>query len=343
MYLLLMSGLASGLWPIPKKMQAEGKHSSLCKAIQIDSSFRSALLESAIERTRLHFQRLPRDVLQANDCLGQISITVHSTDETLSMDTDYSYSVTVSGSTAVPGGVSISAASSYGAMYGLETLLQLAANGEIQEVMVIEDSPDYVWRGLLVDTGRRFFPVPLLKELMDTMAAVKMNVSSCHHYVLILLNAGNFHLSAGCGVSTSYTSVMISVMPPTLVTAGRCCIYMHQTCAGSESIVRATRTSPPRSWGSWQGPTATAISRTSLITQTPVAFGWYRSLTSPATVAALSQLRTKALCSATTCRLARSCMMTRRTRRSFCCTLYYRRCQRCSQTKSCTLDAMRPR
>jgi hypothetical protein len=59
-------------------------------------------------------------------------------------------------------------------MYGLETLLQLAADGALQDAMKIEDSPDYSWRGLMVDSGRRFFPVPLLKDLMDTMAAVTL-------------------------------------------------------------------------------------------------------------------------------------------------------------------------
>lgn len=40
--------------------------------------------------------------------------------------------------------------------------------------------PEYTWRGLMIDSGRRFFPVPLVKNLMDTMAANKMNVLHLH-------------------------------------------------------------------------------------------------------------------------------------------------------------------
>ena len=37
-----------------------------------------------------------------------------------------------------------------------------------------------MWRGLLVDSGRRFAPVPLLKTIIETMAAVKLNVLHLH-------------------------------------------------------------------------------------------------------------------------------------------------------------------
>ena len=40
--------------------------------------------------------------------------------------------------------------------------------------------PEYKWRGLMIDSGRRFFPMPLVKNLMDTMAANKMNVLHLH-------------------------------------------------------------------------------------------------------------------------------------------------------------------
>lgn len=42
------------------------------------------------------------------------------------------------------------------------------------------DGPQYDWRGLMVDSGRRFFPVPLLQNLMDTMAGAKLNVLHLH-------------------------------------------------------------------------------------------------------------------------------------------------------------------
>ena len=34
--------------------------------------------------------------------------------------------------------------------------------------------------GLMIDAGRRFFPVPLVQNLLDTMAGAKMNVLHLH-------------------------------------------------------------------------------------------------------------------------------------------------------------------
>ena len=46
--------------------------------------------------------------------------------------------------------------------------------------ILVHDAPSYAWRGLMLDAGRRFFPVPLLHNLLDTMAAVKLNVLHLH-------------------------------------------------------------------------------------------------------------------------------------------------------------------
>merc|ERR1719361_931528 len=44
----------------------------------------------------------------------------------------------------------------------------------------VVDAPQFVWRGLMIDTGRRFFPMPLVKNLLDTMSFNKMNVLHLH-------------------------------------------------------------------------------------------------------------------------------------------------------------------
>ena len=50
---------------------------------------------------------------------------------------------------------------------------------DIEEIEII-DKPDYAWRGLMIDSGRRFFPMSLVKDLLDTMASVKLNVLHLH-------------------------------------------------------------------------------------------------------------------------------------------------------------------
>ena len=68
-------------------------------------------------------------------------------------------------------------------MRGLETMLQLmepSGSGYIIPAVVIQDSPRFRWRGMLIDCGRHFEPVDVLKRNIDAMAAVKLNVFHWH-------------------------------------------------------------------------------------------------------------------------------------------------------------------
>ena len=95
-----------------------------------------------------------------------------------SMDDDESYTLQ---STAE--GVVIEAATTWGAMHGLATLLQLArpeGNQYAIPAVTIQDSPRFRWRGLMIDCGRHFEPMDVLKRNLDAMAAVKLNVFHWH-------------------------------------------------------------------------------------------------------------------------------------------------------------------
>ena len=46
--------------------------------------------------------------------------------------------------------------------------------------MVIHDTPRFRWRGLMIDCGRHFIPVDVLKRTLDGMASVKLNVFHWH-------------------------------------------------------------------------------------------------------------------------------------------------------------------
>jgi hypothetical protein len=112
--------------------------------------------------------------------LHQLEISVADNDESLGINTDYSYTLNVS-----EGGVqaTVTAPTIYGAMYALETFAQLVdvERGVLTTASVhVADAPQYKWRGLLVDTGRRFAPVSQLENIIDTMSAVKLNVMHLH-------------------------------------------------------------------------------------------------------------------------------------------------------------------
>jgi hexosaminidase len=44
----------------------------------------------------------------------------------------------------------------------------------------IEDSPRFPWRGMHLDVGRHYFPVPFIREYIDMLAAYRMNVFHWH-------------------------------------------------------------------------------------------------------------------------------------------------------------------
>lgn len=70
-----------------------------------------------------------------------------------------------------------------GILRGLETLLQCLVTddkGFVFPCLQISDRPRFTWRGLLIDAGRHFMPVDVIKRNLDGMAAVKMNVLHWH-------------------------------------------------------------------------------------------------------------------------------------------------------------------
>lgn len=78
-----------------------------------------------------------------------------------------------------------------GVLYGLQTLLQLCyvcyAGRPDQKpapisipAVEIHDEPRFRWRGLHLDVARHFFPVPVVKRVIDLLAMFKMNVFHWH-------------------------------------------------------------------------------------------------------------------------------------------------------------------
>jgi hexosaminidase len=91
---------------------------------------------------------------------------------------DESYRLDISTS-----GARLNAPTTLGIMRGLQTLLQLVQTtgaGFAVPAASIEDSPRFPWRGLMIDVGRHFIPLEVLKRNLDGMAAVKLNVFHWH-------------------------------------------------------------------------------------------------------------------------------------------------------------------
>ncbi|MCX6565641.1 MAG: family 20 glycosylhydrolase [Candidatus Aminicenantes bacterium] len=89
-----------------------------------------------------------------------------------------SYRLTVS-----PDRILLIAPTDLGILHGFETVLQLLKGGPggyFVPCVQIEDVPRFPWRGLMIDSGRHFQPVDVIKRNIDGLAAVKMNVLHWH-------------------------------------------------------------------------------------------------------------------------------------------------------------------
>jgi hexosaminidase len=87
---------------------------------------------------------------------------------------DESYHLAISST-----GVELNAPNPLGVLRGLQTFLQLVTineKGFSVPVVTIDDAPRFPWRGLLIDSGHRFVPIPVVKRNLDGMEAVKLNV-----------------------------------------------------------------------------------------------------------------------------------------------------------------------
>jgi len=82
-----------------------------------------------------------------------------------------------------PSGAQLMAANPLGVLHGLQTFLQLVRvtpQGFAVPAVAIDDEPRFAWRGLMIDAGRNFMPIPVIERNLDGMEAVKLNVFHWH-------------------------------------------------------------------------------------------------------------------------------------------------------------------
>eukprot|EP00118_Oscarella_pearsei_P018802 m.194898 g.194898 ORF g.194898 m.194898 type:complete len:513 (+) comp39508_c1_seq15:46-1584(+) len=177
--LLAHESATETVWPLPYSLTCKGPPVPLSPDFSIESPNDSTLLLSAINRYRTIIkQSLSTDGWkgQQDTSISSLLVTVESADETLNSKTSYEYWVNVGNGIATVKGTSV-----YAAMYGMETFSQLVVNSSLECLTVVaHDFPRYRHRGLMIDTGRRFFPIPLVFALLDAMSYVKMNVLHMH-------------------------------------------------------------------------------------------------------------------------------------------------------------------
>lgn len=74
----------------------------------------------------------------------------------------------------------LSASTAHGIFNGIQTLRQLVRDRDIIDACEIADQPAFSWRGYMIDVGRNYMSMKLLKEQIDVMARYKLNVFHFH-------------------------------------------------------------------------------------------------------------------------------------------------------------------
>lgn len=74
----------------------------------------------------------------------------------------------------------ITAGTTHGIFNGIQTLMQLLRDNVVADACDITDWPAFTWRGYMVDVGRNYQSVELLKQQIDQMAHYKLNVFHLH-------------------------------------------------------------------------------------------------------------------------------------------------------------------
>ena len=90
------------------------------------------------------------------------------------LDDSYAYRLRFAETTA-----NVQADTEWGALAALATLAQLTT-GDVLDVAEVRDSPQFPWRGLMLDTARHFLSTAAIKRTLDAMWFYKLNVLHLH-------------------------------------------------------------------------------------------------------------------------------------------------------------------
>ncbi|MFY7990831.1 MAG: family 20 glycosylhydrolase [Fluviicola sp.] len=74
-----------------------------------------------------------------------------------------------------PEQIHIEYADQSGLIYAFQTLRQWITSSEIIEAVLIHDAPKFVYRGMHLDCSRHFYTIQELEQVIDQMAALKLN------------------------------------------------------------------------------------------------------------------------------------------------------------------------
>ncbi|KAJ7975870.1 Beta-hexosaminidase [Quillaja saponaria] len=188
------------LWPLPSRFTFGNQTLSVDPGLSLASGGNgggSAIVKAAFDRykaiifkhsSQYSALRKLRESVSVYE-ISKLSITVHSDNEELQLGVDESYTLLVNKDDrqSITGDVLIEASTVYGALRGLETFSQLCSFDYATKTVqiykapwYIRDKPRFAYRGLLLDTSRHYFPIDVIKQIIESMSYAKLNVLHWH-------------------------------------------------------------------------------------------------------------------------------------------------------------------
>lgn len=176
-------GFHNNLMPQPRQLSVVSGDVPITSELRVSlDGAQDPLLQRAGERMIYRLEqrtaiRLDESLADQGAGLFQIRVADHSLQRPAEgMDESYTLDIQKNA-------VRLSAQTDFGAIRGMETILQLvdsSSEGYFLPALHISDAPRFPWRGLMLDPGRHFLPAANVLRTLDAMAAVKMNVLHMH-------------------------------------------------------------------------------------------------------------------------------------------------------------------
>lgn len=154
--------------PLPQSMELTGKVFTLSKATKVvieAPESDKAILEGYMSSV---FCSLP-------DGLGDNAIKFLVTDSVEGISSPEGYNITVA-----PKEITVTATSGAGLFYAVQTILQMAGEGNTVACGTITDEPAFAYRGLMLDVSRHFFDKEFVKKQIDAISHFKLNRLHLH-------------------------------------------------------------------------------------------------------------------------------------------------------------------
>ncbi|SFH00777.1 family 20 glycosylhydrolase [Pedobacter insulae] len=136
----------------------------------VDSLKNEALLVQKI----LAAENITAKIVKGNKAIGNPFIKLEIGSPALGEQQKEAYRLKVEATKIV-----ITAYTRTGIYYGAQTLKQLSGSRFVKAID-IQDAPAFAWRGYMVDVGRNYQSMAMLKQQIDVMAQYKLNVFHMH-------------------------------------------------------------------------------------------------------------------------------------------------------------------